>query len=81
MDYDIMIVKIDSRRAISVEVQEVLSKYGCSIKTRIGLHEAGNTCTDEGILVLHMAGDHDETKMLEAALNRMDGVKAKVVEI
>jgi hypothetical protein len=54
MECNIMIVKIGERRKKSPEVQEVLSKFGCSIKTRLGLHEAGDVCSEEGVLVLEL---------------------------
>jgi hypothetical protein len=76
-----MIVKIGQRRKKSPEVQEVLSKYGCSIKTRLGLHEAGEVCSEEGVLVLQLTGDRSEMLALEGALNKLESVKAKMVII
>ncbi len=79
MDCDIMVVKIGARREDSPKVQEVLSKFGCSIKVRLGLHEAESVCSDEGILILQLCGDRKEMHKLEEALNQMDRVKAKMV--
>ncbi len=79
MNCDIMVVKIGKRSSKAIEVQEVLTKFGCSIKTRLGLHEAGNVCSEEGILVLQLAGEKNEMISLEAALNKMDGIKAQIV--
>jgi hypothetical protein len=79
MACDIMVVKIGQRRERSPEVQEVLSKFGCSIKVRLGLHETENVCSDEGILVLQLTGETEEMLKLEKALNKMENVKAKMV--
>lgn len=79
MDANIMVVKIESRRDDSTKVQEVLSKYGCSIKVRLGLHETENVCSEEGLLILQLSGERDEMRKLETALNEMDRVKAKLV--
>ncbi len=79
MACDIMVVKIGQRRDRSPKVQEVLSKYGCSIKVRLGLHETENVCSDEGILILQLTGDTDEMMKLEKALNELDEIKAKMV--
>lgn len=79
MDCDIMVVKILGRRERSPQVQEVLSRFGCSIKVRLGLHETENVCSDEGILVLQLTGDKQEMFRLEAALNGMENIKAKMV--
>ena len=82
MECNIMIVKIGQRRKKSPEVQEVLSKFGCSIKTRLGLHEANDTvCSEEGVLVLQLTGDRGEMKKLEVALNELESVKAQMVMI
>jgi len=81
MECKIMVVKIGLRRQKSPEVQEVLSRFGCSIKTRLGLHETGDFCSEEGVLILQLAGDVNEMLALEAALNEMESVKAKMVII
>lgn len=79
MACEIMVVKIGQRRDRSPKVQEVLSKFGCSIKVRLGLHETENVCSDEGILILQLTGDTDEMLKLEKALNELDDIKAKMV--
>lgn len=81
MESNFMIVKISKRTAKAPEVQAVLTKYGCSIKVRLGLHEAGDVCSDEGILFLQLTGEKDEMKELEKTLKKMEGVQAKMVEL
>lgn len=79
MECNIMIVKIGARKESSNEVQEVLTKFGCSIKARIGLHETENVCSDEGLLIMQLTGDKEEMYGLEKALNKINSVKAKMV--
>ncbi len=79
MSWDIMIVRIGYRRENSPKVQEILSKFGCSIKVRLGLHEAGDVCSDEGLLILQLCGDKEEMLKLEKALNEMESIQAKMV--
>ncbi len=79
MACNIMVVKIGSRRDRSPQVQEVLAKFGCSIKVRLGLHETEDVCSDEGILVLQLTGEKDEMNDLEKALNKVPSVQAKMV--
>ena len=81
MAYYIMIVKIGQRTKKSPDVQDVLSKFGCSIKIRLGLHEAERFCSDEGVLILQLTGDTDEMRALEKALNEMESVKAQMVTL
>lgn len=79
MGYHIMVIKIGARREDSPRVQEVLSRFGCSIRVRLGLHETHEICSEEGILILQLDGDVSEMERLEAALNEMDRVQAKMV--
>lgn len=81
MDYNIMAIKLGERRKNSPDVQQVLSKFGCSIRMRLGLHETENVCADEGLLILQLTGETDEMKKLEKALNEMDDVKAQLIKI
>ncbi len=34
-------ISVNNRAAESQQLQEILTKYGCYIKTRIGLHDMG----------------------------------------
>jgi len=79
MDCTIMIVKITERAQISPKVQEILSKFGCIISMRLGLHDAGDRCSSNGFLVLQLCGDEGEIAKLETELNAIDEVKAKTV--
>ncbi|NLN76456.1 MAG: hypothetical protein GX139_09100 [Armatimonadetes bacterium] len=51
-------VNISSRTQAVPEVQKALTKYGCNIRTRLGLHEvSGDSCAPGGLLILEMFGD------------------------
>ena len=76
---NIMVIRIEGRRERSPKVQEVLSRFGCSIKVRLGLHETDEVCSEEGILILQLTGEGKEMFALESALNEMEGVKARLV--
>ena len=41
-DYAIMLIRVNQRLHQAEKLQKVLSGYGCCIKTRLGLHEAGD---------------------------------------
>ena len=48
-------VKLSNRRANSPDFQEVLTKYGCIIRTRIGLHDVdGGKCSPNGVILLEV---------------------------
>lgn len=51
-------IKILNRLESAVCVQEILTKYGCVIKTRIGLHEEINgQCSPKGLILLEIIDD------------------------
>lgn len=54
-------IKIEDRMKEAGEVQKLLSRYGCSIKTRLGLHEvAGDYCSTSGLIILELAGPAED---------------------
>ncbi len=59
-------------------VQHLLTEYGCSIRTRIGLHEAEEGfCSPNGLIVLEMADDDARAAELMDKLNAVEGVEVK----
>ncbi len=51
-------IKINNRLDTAILVQEILTKYGCTIKTRIGLHEEINgKCSPKGLILLEIIND------------------------
>lgn len=73
-----MAVTIDPRSAHAPEVQTILTKHGCIIKTRVGLHEVSkNSCSEQGLIILHIHSSLEEIKVLENDLLKIDGVKVK----
>ena len=77
----IMAVTISKRIAEAVKVQQVLTKYGCIIKLRVGMHETGDVCTEDGLVLLHLCGTKKEVAALKAGLNKIKGVKAKTMMV
>ncbi len=79
--HNIMAVLINHRTSKAPKVQEVLTKHGCKIKMRLGLHETDNVCSEEGLVILQLDGSSEEIKELETDLNGMEGVKASTITI
>ena len=60
MVYKVILVKIDQRSSEATKVQDILTKYGCNIRVRLGLHEVSNEfCANDGLVVLEVQGDRD----------------------
>lgn len=79
--YNIMAIILNNRVKNAVKLQDVLTESGCIIRTRLGLHEAGEACVNEGLIILQLAGSDEEIGALEKKLNGVDGVKAKSMRI
>ncbi len=77
----IMAVLIDERINGAVKVQETLTRHGCIITLRIGLHETSNVCADQGLILLNLCGSKKEVAALRRDLNRIKGVKTKTMEL
>lgn len=59
-------------------VQHLLTEHGCSIRTRLGLHEADKGfCSPNGLLLLEMNDDLQDADALAAKLNAIEGVEVK----
>ena len=51
-------INISNRLQSAIAVQEILTKFGCIIKTRIGLHEEINgQCSPKGLILLEIIDD------------------------
>jgi hypothetical protein len=71
-------VHITDRLKEAVEVQRLLTAFGASIKTRLGLHEVQDKATGpNGLLILEMIGGDKPAKDLTKKLNALDGVEVK----
>ena len=67
-------VKIPNRISTSPIFQDIVSKYGCIIKTRIGLHSnCNNVCTSHGIIILEIV-DGSDVAGFKKALTSIDGI-------
>ena len=82
MTYQIMIVKIGARSHQALKVQECLTKHGCNIKTRLGLHETSpEYCAEDGLIILELAGKKEENEQLKKELESLEGVTVHYLEI
>ena len=77
-----MIVKIGARSHQAPKVQECLTKYGCNIKIRLGLHETSpEYCAEDGLVILELTGKKEENEQLKKELESLEGVTVQYLEI
>ncbi|MGJ4850612.1 hypothetical protein ACH6CV_10210 [Bacillota bacterium Meth-B3] len=78
----IMAIRASKRREVADALQGVLTEFGCNIKMRLGLHQAGDVCSEEGLILLQLV-DAEEVgaiKALEDALAKIDGLRFKTIQ-
>ena len=73
----ILLLHLTNRIKNSNSVQKILTKYGCSIKTRVGLHETSeNFCSDKGLIMIELTKEHKE---LLDNLKKIEGLEIKKI--
>jgi len=79
----IMGILIGHREEEALKVQELLTRYGCYIKTRLGLHDTPGegTCSSKGLLILEfLPGNEKEVDALEVELKKLESFVVKRME-
>jgi hypothetical protein len=78
MDYNVIAVKVSNREGVAQEMQKVLTKHGCLIKVRLGLHDIpANACSPAGLVLMEAEGEAAEIAQLVGELNALPEVSAK----
>jgi hypothetical protein len=73
-------IKINDRIKEAGSVQKVLTQFGCSIKTRLGLHEVSdNHCSTNGLIILELTGPGEEQEKMKVALQAIQGITLKMM--
>ena len=81
-DYILAAVKIGQREKAAVEVQKILTDFGCSIKVRLGLHDIpADACSPAGLLILQLVDTAENIDAFLAGLNAVKDVTAKSLTI
>lgn len=60
----------------STLLQETLTAFGCSIRTRLGLNNSDENSA-KGLILLELTGDAKEQKNLLDALKKIEGIEVK----
>jgi hypothetical protein len=78
----IMGIVQENRTETAVKVQDILTKYGCYIRVRLGLHDAElASCTNSGIILLQLCGEGLPLQEMEKALKAIPNVKVKYMTL
>jgi hypothetical protein len=82
MSKSILLCLIGNRKDAAVNVQKILTGWGCHIKTRLGIHDGVlDNCSEEGLLVLELVGKPEDNEELTRKLNLLENVSAQLVTL
>jgi hypothetical protein len=76
--HNIFGVHITHRTQNVPAVQAVFTKYGCNIRSRLGIHDADNTsCSPSGLVLIDAFGDEATVESFYKELVALGGVDVK----
>lgn len=82
MKKSVLLVLIGKRKEEAIKVQQILTGWGCIIKTRLGIHDGVmENCSDQGLLILELHGDEEQKEELTRKVAVLPGVSSKLVEL
>lgn len=82
MKKTVMLILIGKRKESAVNVQKVLTGWGCIIKTRLGIHDGLlENCSNQGLLMLELVGDQSQKEELARKVGLISGVHSQLVEL
>ncbi len=78
----IMAISIKNRGKDATAVQNILTKYGCNIMTRLGLHEGTlDQCSTMGLILLQLCGNDNLPENMKNELEALESVNAKYMKL
>ena len=82
MKKTVVLIMVSSRKESAAKVQQILTGWGCMIKTRLGIHEGVlDDCTETGLIILEIVGEEEKKAKMERKLNVIPGVVARRVDL
>lgn len=77
----IMGISVSNRHEVAEKVQKVLTSYGCSIRTRLGLNESEDSHYGSGgLIILELAGDQKEWEAMKKDLSEISDIEVKYMD-
>ncbi len=79
-DHYIVGLHIHDRVKQAPDIQKVLTKYGCNIKTRLGMHDVdGQYCAANGLVLLEMVGETATIDQMVRELSAFESADVKTM--
>jgi hypothetical protein len=76
-------VRVCDRDNNALKIQQTLTKHGCHINVRLGLHDSedGNVCSPCGTMILQLSCPPEDAKIVVDDLCKIDSVKAQLIDL
>lgn len=82
MKKSILLILVGRRKDDAIKLQQILTAWGCIIKTRLGIHDGVlENCSDEGLIILELYGTDEQKEELTRKVAVIPGVSSKLVEL
>lgn len=82
MNKTVLLILIDKRKDAAVNVQKILTEWGCLIKTRLGIHDGIlDDCSNHGLIILELVGESKKQQEMARKLELLKGVKTNLVTL
>lgn len=78
----VLVILLAKRKETAVNVQKILTAWGCLIKTRVGIHDGVlDDCTNTGLIILELVGEEKKIKELQRKLGLLSDVVTQLVKL
>ena len=78
METRILGIQVKDRQNDAAQLQQVLTNYGCFIKTRLGLHEmSDDNCSSKGLIILELMGSAEDMQKVEDKVKALKGIEVQ----
>ena len=82
MAKSILLILVGKRKSTAVNVQKILTGWGCIIKTRLGIHDGVlDNCSEEGLIILELVGTFDQNEELSRKIGLLEDVRSELVQL
>jgi hypothetical protein len=82
MERTILAILVGKRKETAVNVQKILTGWGCIIRTRLGLHDGTlENCAESGLIILELVGDNAKIEEMTRKLSLLEDVSVKLVRL
>ena len=75
--YQIAGILVKDPEGAYLELQKILTSYGCAIRSRLGIN---NDNFDGGIIILDLQGDKQQIEFLMQKLNNLTGIEVQYMD-